>query len=59
MTIDEEYQKKHEIAKSAYAQIIGLMEKIKKDSSYEMSFCWDECIWVDDILFQYDEMKED
>jgi len=57
--MDEEYKKKLEIAKFAYAQIIGLMEKIEKDSPYEMGFCWDECIWVDDILFHYHEMKED
>ena len=55
--MDEEYQKKLEIAKFAYAQIIGLMEMIEHASPYEISFCWDECIWVDDILFHSNDMR--
>ncbi len=57
--MDEEYQKKLNEAKIAYALIISAMEGIKRVSSYEIDFCWDECIWIDDILFQYDDMKND
>ena len=56
--MDEEYKNKLQIAESAYAQIMGLMESIEKESPYEIGFCWDECIWVDDILFHYNDMKE-
>lgn len=57
--MSDEYKKKLEIARFAYSQIIGLMETIRGSSEYEIDFCWDECIWVDDILFQYTEMKVD
>lgn len=57
--MDEEYQKKLTIAKKAYKQIIELFELHQSCSPYEMNFCWDECIWVDDELFHSNDMRGD
>ncbi len=54
----EEYQKKLAIAKMAYKKIIDCFEEIQSCTEYEIGFCWDECIHVDDILFHYYEMKD-
>lgn len=57
--MNSERDKKLTIAKIAYKQIISAMEDAQKNSEFEIGFCWDECLWVDDEFFQYSEMKED
>ncbi len=56
--MSDDYERKLEIAKFAYAQIIGIMKTIQHSSEYQIDFCWDECISVEDILFHYNDMKE-
>lgn len=58
-THDEDRENKLKIAKMAYRAIIDCMEEIKTCTDYEMDFCWDECIWVDDTLFHYHEMNKE
>ncbi len=52
-----DYGTKLEIAKFAYKEIIQAMQLIQSVSQYEIHFCWDECLWVDDEFFQYLELK--
>ena len=55
--MDEEYQKKLKMAKYAYKRINDLMEIIQSTTEYDIKFCWDECIWVDDELFHSNDMR--
>jgi hypothetical protein len=47
------------IAKLAYKKIIQAMEDFQKEHDIDIGFCWDECIWVDDQFFQYNEMNKE
>jgi hypothetical protein len=56
MTTD--YEAKLEIAKFAYKEITKAMELIQNASFYDIGFCWDECMWVDDEFFNYSDLKK-
>jgi hypothetical protein len=57
--MSDDYETKFHIAKIAYKEVMKAMELIQRDSIYEINFCWDECIWVDDEFFNYSDFKED
>lgn len=55
----EHYRRKLSIAKFCYKQIMQVMNDLQEQYDYELGFCWDGCIQVDDILFQENEMITD
>lgn len=55
----QDYETKLEIAKFAHKEIMKALELIQSGSQYEIGFCWDECLWVDDEFFNYSDLKED
>ncbi len=55
--MDEEYQKKLKIAKMAHKSIMQAFKEIQSRTTYKISFCWDECLHVDDEFFNYTDFE--
>ena len=46
------------IAKAVYKEIKHVMDHWESNKDFEISCCWDGCLWVDDEFFNYWEMEE-
>ena len=52
-------ENKRKIAKLVYKDIKDVMDKWEDNPDSEIKCCWDECLWVDDEFFTYQDFYEE